>query len=33
VRGGEPLREIAAVQLRAAGEVGAVSLNDEGKLH
>ena len=29
----EPLGEVAAVQLGAAGDVGAVSLNDEGELH
>ena len=30
---GQPLRQIAAVRLGAAGDVGAVSLNDEGELH
>ena len=33
VPGGEPLRQLAAVRLRAPGDVGAVSLDDERELH
>src|SRR5688572_1564243 len=33
VRGSQPLPELPAVQLRAAGDVGAVALNDESELH